>query len=59
MITQCCVCRKIRKGKAWVRCSEQTLARAEVSHGYCASCAENAFAEFWSITPKSTTAPGN
>lgn len=48
MITQCCVCHKIRQGdetsKIWVD-PPANLDSEELSHGYCPPCAQKAFAE--------------
>gem|GEM_PF-3139496 len=45
MLVQCCVCKKIRKGKRWVDITSPLSACCHISHGYCPVCAEAAFAE--------------
>jgi hypothetical protein len=44
MKVQCCVCKKVRKGKHWVAVPELQITE-HVSHGYCPACAAQAFAE--------------
>ena len=45
MVVQCCVCKKIRIDGVW-RASDPSAPRfEEVSHGYCPSCADDAFRE--------------
>jgi hypothetical protein len=45
MIVQCCLCKKVRKGKQWVTADPIELADVRISHGYCPACAAQAFAE--------------
>ena len=45
MEVQCCVCKRIRVDGLWVQ-RDQTLPHTkETSHGYCPSCADDAFRE--------------
>jgi bacterioferritin-associated ferredoxin len=49
MMTQCCVCKKIRYGEIWKSATEAPTAHSEVeeslSHGYCQDCAKVVFQE--------------
>lgn len=45
MVVQCCLCQKVRQGKQWESVSESTKLPKEVSHGYCPTCAKQAFEE--------------
>ncbi len=37
MITQCCVCKKVRQDDgSWT--SQETEGRMDISHGYCPKC---------------------
>ena len=45
MVIQCCQCKKLRKGKRWVKAAGTHLAGQRVSHGYCPTCAAKAFAQ--------------
>jgi hypothetical protein len=49
MVTQCCVCKKYRTGSIWGRLADAVALRQGISHGYCPSCAEKAFAEIRQI----------
>ena len=51
MITQCCVCRKIRKGTQWDASKPEELLGHDISHGYCPVCALNALAEIYATAP--------
>jgi len=42
MLTQCCVCKKIRENNKWVDVPDYIVADASVSHGYCPDCARDA-----------------
>jgi hypothetical protein len=42
MITQCCACKKVRKGDRWTSAVESLPMDARVSHGYCPECAKKA-----------------
>lgn len=45
MVVQCCVCKKVRMEGVW-RAADPTSQRPdEMSHGYCPSCADDAFRE--------------
>ncbi len=45
MTVQCCVCKRVREGKAWYVMNVPEQALAPISHGYCPVCASRAFAE--------------
>ena len=45
MVIQCCQCKKLRKGKRWVKAAGANMAGRRVSHGYCPTCAAKAFAQ--------------
>ena len=45
MKVQCCVCHKSRIGGVWVATNPSHNSDESISHGYCPSCAEAAFAE--------------
>ena len=43
MLVQCCVCKRVRKGGAWVKMRPPPDREGGVSHGYCPACAAKAF----------------
>lgn len=45
MVVQCCVCKKIRIDGVWMLTESNAARFDEVSHGYCPSCADDAFRE--------------
>ena len=45
MEVQCCVCKKIRVEGRWTVIDTHAPRAAETSHGYCPSCADDAFRE--------------
>jgi len=45
MVVQCCVCKKVRIDGNWHNQDPAALRSEEVSHGYCPSCADDAFRE--------------
>ncbi len=45
MTVQCCVCKQIRVGKRWCEPRGALLPDEPVSHGYCPTCAAQAFAQ--------------
>lgn len=45
MVVQCCVCKKVRMDGNWVDAQADQVRLAEVSHGYCPVCADDAFRE--------------
>ena len=45
IVVQCCVCMKIRRGDVWVKPHPHILSDGYVSHGYCPTCAAEAFAQ--------------
>lgn len=48
MIVQCCVCEKVRKENQWfVQSKPVDPHETAVSHGYCPSCADEAFGELY------------
>lgn len=52
MITQCCVCKKIkRESDARWTASKAELTGETVSHGYCPSCAEEVMRRFDTYYP--------
>ena len=57
MIVQCCSCKRVRKGKEWVDSTESEVLTGHVSHGYCPSCAAEAFAEIRQLTDAEGLAP--
>lgn len=44
MVVQCCACKRIREGSAWI-IPVVSLEGEEISHGYCPVCAAKAFAQ--------------
>jgi hypothetical protein len=47
MITQCCVCRKVRRGERWRALRLPLEPETRVSHGYCPTCAAEVHAEIF------------
>lgn len=45
MEIQCCSCKKVRVEGEWVAHDSDSLKDTEISHGYCPSCADDAFRE--------------
>lgn len=45
MDVQCCVCKKIRIDGRWITPLTTESRSAEMSHGYCPTCADDAFRE--------------
>lgn len=45
MTVQCCVCKRVREGKAWYVTNLPERALGPVSHGYCPVCAARAYEE--------------
>lgn len=61
MITQCCVCRKIRSGEQWLPPDQKLDSNAQVSHGFCPDCAADAeleVAEYFRSTTAESTLSG-
>lgn len=52
--TQCCVCRRIRRGARWTRPSHAETPR--LTHGYCPACYHTEMARLNSQLPTMTTA---
>ena len=49
---QCCVCKRFRKGNQWVSEKAAPGSDKDVSHGYCPTCAANAFGEVAKLTAR-------
>ena len=48
MIVQCCVCEKVREGSDWFVLGKPVDPHeTAISHGYCPTCADEAFGELY------------
>ncbi|NIA14079.1 MAG: hypothetical protein GWP08_08355 [Nitrospiraceae bacterium] len=56
MIVQCCLCKKVRRGKRWEKPHARELDDKHVSHGYCPVCADKAFTEMRGLICATKTA---
>lgn len=45
MVVQCCVCKKIRVDNVWQSADPNGPKIEAASHGYCPTCADDAFRE--------------
>jgi hypothetical protein len=48
MQVQCCVCKKLRVGRSWVKPSED-VSQHDLSHGYCPACLDKARKEIQAL----------
>jgi len=51
MMIQCCLCKKVLKGRRWVEADKVDVPEHRVSHGYCPVCAAEVFAEIEAMPP--------
>ncbi|HPO14761.1 MAG TPA: hypothetical protein PLI09_15070 [Candidatus Hydrogenedentes bacterium] len=58
MLVQCCVCGRVRKGAKWTAYEPPRDMHERISHGYCPTCAAEAFEEIRNYHKSLDYAPG-